>query len=63
LSGKEEAIEAGFGEILGKSGISIVEWWERAKGIYPQDSILVKFQVEEENSRNLEIFWIENLIF
>ncbi len=49
----------GLYEYLGRSGISVIEWAERAEKEIPDDSIRVRFHYTGEDSREIEIEGIE----
>lgn len=52
----DEVYDLGFDEIWGKTGISIVEWWEIAKDLFPQGSICLSFKTTDDlNQRELDI--------
>lgn len=47
--------ELGLHEYIGKDGISVIEWAERAESEMPEDSIIVSLRHTGENSREIEI--------
>ncbi len=51
-----ELEDLGFEEYWGKRGISIVEWWEIAKGYFSEDVIRLEFFVVDENTRKIVIY-------
>lgn len=52
----EEAIEAGFEEILSdKDSINIIEWSENISPLIPENPITVNIKFVSENSREIEI--------
>ncbi len=54
--GEEEAIEAGFDEILdNKENISFIEWGENIISLLPSNRIEVNIKIIDENTREFEI--------
>lgn len=52
----EEAIEAGFDEILDdKNSISFIEWGENISSLLPDKKIVVNIKIIDENTREFEI--------
>lgn len=47
--------ELGLHEYIGKDGISVIEWAERAEAEIPDNSIIVSLKHTGENSREIEI--------
>jgi tRNA threonylcarbamoyladenosine biosynthesis protein TsaE len=55
----EEVHDLGLRECLGREGISVIEWAERAGGEVPDESIKVWLRYTGDNSREIEIEGIE----
>ncbi len=55
----DEVDAVGLHEYLGRDGISVIEWAERAEGDIPDECIKVWFYYTGENSREIEIEGIE----
>lgn len=54
----EEAIEAGFDEILSETdSIKIVEWSENISELLPDSKITINIQTIDENKREIEIIY------
>ncbi len=51
--------ELGLHEYIGKDGISVIEWAERAEGEIPEDSVIVSLKHTGDNSREIEIKGIQ----
>ena len=55
IKSKSELFELGFDEIWGKKGISIVEWWERAKEFFDDSAIQIEFNHIDEEHREIKV--------
>ena len=55
LKDEEEAIQAGVEDCLYSDHISLVEWPERAPGIFPEDTVHVYIEVVDSYRRRLRI--------
>lgn len=55
LKGEEEAQRAGVEDALYSGNICLVEWPEKAPGIFPDDTIHVKIEVIDIETRKLKI--------
>ena len=54
----EEAIEAGFDEILSETdSIKIIEWSENISELLPDSKITINIQAIDENKREIEIIY------
>ena len=53
LKDEEEAIQAGVEDCLYSGAICLVEWPERAPGIFPEDSFHITIQTVDTNTRKL----------
>ncbi|MCQ2914100.1 MAG: tRNA (adenosine(37)-N6)-threonylcarbamoyltransferase complex ATPase subunit type 1 TsaE [Alphaproteobacteria bacterium] len=61
IKSPDEIYEIGFEEALA-TGISLIEWPERAKGMYPKNAITVHFeQGPEQNLRKITIDFPKDL--
>lgn len=50
-----EALDLGLEEFVGKDGVTVVEWAERALPAFPQDYLLVHFTAEGDTTRRLRL--------
>ncbi|MBS1112229.1 MAG: tsaE [Nitrospirae bacterium] len=50
--------ELGLHEYIGKEGISVIEWAERAESEMPEESIIIILKHTGDNSRDIEIIGI-----
>lgn len=55
LRDEEEALQAGVEDHIYSDHICLVEWPEKAQGLFPEDTVHVKIGVIGENRRFLEI--------
>lgn len=55
LKDEEEAIRAGVEDCLYSGNICLVEWPERAEGIFPENTLAVHISVTDPNTRLLQI--------
>ena len=55
LKDEEEAIQAGVEDCLYSNHICLVEWPEKAKGIFPEDTVHVYIDTVDSSSRQLRI--------
>ena len=55
LKDEEEAIQAGVEDCLYGDHLSLVEWPERAPGIFPEDTVHVYIEVIDSTHRKLRI--------
>lgn len=55
LSGEEEAVQAGIGEVLSSGGLCLLEWPERAPGLLPTDACHLTLEVLPDGRRRLGI--------
>jgi len=55
LKDEQEAIRAGVEDCLYSGQICLVEWPERAPGIFPEDSLEIFLDIQDENTRILSI--------
>lgn len=46
----------GWEELLDKEGVTVVEWAEKSKGLWPSDVVEVRFALDGENRRTLSFF-------
>ena len=54
LADEEEAIQAGIEDLFGAAdSIVIIEWWERAASLLPQDTLFAYFSVEDADKRQI----------
>ncbi len=61
-----EVIDLGFEEYFYLSGLTIIEWSERAKEILPAKKLLLNLQIYNENMRTIECsigdsHWLERM--
>ena len=55
LKGEEEAMRAGVEEVLYSGNICLVEWPEKAPGIFPGDKVDVFIELADDKTRRLKI--------
>ncbi len=55
LNDREEAIRAGVEDCLYSDHICLVEWPEKAPGIFPEDTVHLFFEVVDNTRRRLKI--------
>jgi tRNA threonylcarbamoyladenosine biosynthesis protein TsaE len=55
LRDEEEAMKAGVEDVLFSGNICLVEWPEKAPGIFPGDKVDVFFEVLDDKTRRLKI--------
>ncbi len=55
LKDEEEAVRTGVEDCLYSGDYCFVEWPERAKGLFPEDTATVYLRVEGDTDRSLEI--------
>lgn len=55
LKDEEEAIDAGIEEMFYSNNICLIEWPEQAEGILPIQTVWVKLQRLEDNTREIYI--------
>jgi tRNA threonylcarbamoyladenosine biosynthesis protein TsaE len=57
--GNREVSEIGLDEYLGRDGISVIEWAEKAKREIPEGSIEIRIRHINDNSREIDIHGIK----
>jgi len=55
LSDETEIEDLGFEEFFYHSGLSVIEWSERAGSLIPDTRLLLKMTIENESARGVEI--------
>ena len=55
LQDTAELCEIGWDDYLGKSGLTVVEWGEKALEMLPPSYYLIKFRIIDETSREVNI--------
>ncbi|MCL2409037.1 MAG: tRNA (adenosine(37)-N6)-threonylcarbamoyltransferase complex ATPase subunit type 1 TsaE [Oscillospiraceae bacterium] len=55
LESETELFDIGWDDYLDRGGVCAVEWSEKVPGAFPSGTIVVKFEIIDENSRRLEI--------
>lgn len=55
IKSEEEAIRAGMEDVLYSGNICLVEWPEKAPGIFPEDVVHVFFESENDNRRKIKV--------
>jgi len=53
LKDEQEAIRAGVEDCLYSGALCLVEWPERAPGIFPEDTLGISLQMLDENTRKI----------
>jgi tRNA threonylcarbamoyladenosine biosynthesis protein TsaE len=51
----DEVYDMGFEEIWGFQGISMIEWWSKARGFFREDSIFIDIKWIDEETRKYKI--------
>lgn len=54
LSGSEEVIASGLDEYFHQGGICVIEWYERASELIPEDHLEIMLRITSEMTRRLE---------
>ncbi|MBS1946261.1 MAG: tRNA (adenosine(37)-N6)-threonylcarbamoyltransferase complex ATPase subunit type 1 TsaE [Bacteroidetes bacterium] len=55
LKDEEEAVRAGAEDCIYSGEICLVEWPEKAPGLFPDDAVKISIEVIDENARKLVI--------
>jgi tRNA threonylcarbamoyladenosine biosynthesis protein TsaE len=55
LKDEEEALRAGVEDVLYSGGICLVEWPDRAPGIFPPDTVEVRIDIIDPDTRKIVI--------
>jgi tRNA threonylcarbamoyladenosine biosynthesis protein TsaE len=55
LKNEEEAIRAGIEDCLYSGDICLLEWPERAPGIFPPDTLFVQLEAMDETHRKIQV--------
>jgi len=55
LSDADEAVRAGVEDCLYSGNICLVEWPERAPGLFPEDTVHIYIEVMDSQTRKLQI--------
>ena len=68
LSGEAEVEDLGFEEFFYLSGLTVIEWFERAGALIPDSRLLLQMTIEDETIRKIEFdfgsgSWKERLNF
>ncbi len=53
LKDEEEAVKAGVEDCLYSGEICLVEWPDRAPGIFPEETLGIFFENQDENTRKI----------
>lgn len=53
IGDEEEAIATGIEDMLEQVGIKIIEWWERAENLLPEDTLYVYINVLSADEREI----------
>ena len=59
LGDSSELGEIGWEEYLGRNGIMLVEWGERAEDYLPSRYYLIRFDIVNENERDIDIALVQ----
>ena len=54
-----ELYEIGWDEYLGRDGITVIEWGERAESLLPSRHYHIEFAMIDDTSRNIDIALVE----
>ena len=55
LEHEREIIDIGWDDYLERDGVCVVEWSEKVSGVFPPDTIIVKFENHGDDIRRIEI--------
>jgi tRNA threonylcarbamoyladenosine biosynthesis protein TsaE len=55
LTGEEDAVDTGLGEILGRSAIVLVEWPEKIERLLPDSCLKIRMTIIDEATRLISI--------
>lgn len=53
LNSEDEVIESGLDEYFYLSGLTVIEWSEKAQDLYPDNSLKIKIQIAEKFKRSV----------
>lgn len=54
IQNEQEALDAGIEDTLFSGAYCIVEWPEKASGIFPEDALHITITVNEDNTRTIQ---------
>ncbi len=55
INDEDEAIAAGIEDMMQQPGLKIIEWWEKAPGLLPRNTLFISLSLTEGNSRRITI--------
>lgn len=55
INDEDELYEAGLDEIIGSSGISLIEWFEKAEAVIPKIHLKLSIRKLEDDKRKIEL--------
>jgi tRNA threonylcarbamoyladenosine biosynthesis protein TsaE len=58
MSDPSELYEIGWDEYLGRNGLVVVEWGDKAEGLLPRRYYRLEFSILSENEREVSIFTV-----
>ncbi|MBL7761365.1 MAG: tRNA (adenosine(37)-N6)-threonylcarbamoyltransferase complex ATPase subunit type 1 TsaE [Sediminibacterium sp.] len=56
LKDEEEAIQAGVEDLLNGEGLCLVEWPEQAEGLLPDNTLHIRLEILDEQTRRISTF-------
>lgn len=60
IADESELYEIGWDEYLDRQGLIVIEWGEKAKSYLPDKYYQIKFEIKDENHREIDITFVQN---
>lgn len=55
INDEDELYESGLDEIIASSGISLIEWFEKAEGVIPKERLILSISKLENDDREIRL--------
>ena len=55
LESSDDVLALGLDEYFYVAGITLIEWYERAEDVLPQERLLLKLEITDQNSRKIQL--------
>jgi tRNA threonylcarbamoyladenosine biosynthesis protein TsaE len=55
LGSSDDVLALGLDEYFYVPGITLIEWYERAEDVLPQERLLLKLEITDQNSRKIQL--------
>jgi tRNA threonylcarbamoyladenosine biosynthesis protein TsaE len=55
LQGESDMVALGYEEYFDPNGVAIIEWADKARGLLPENHLLVEFQILGAESRQIDV--------